>query len=67
MLDTSVLTEQADLQMVVSGIRELSFVDQKRLFLMGCSRGGMVISAMEVADHPHDYADTFIRNTMVLT
>ena len=28
-------------------------------------RGGMVI-AMEVADHPHDYADTFIRNTMVL-
>jgi len=23
-------------------------------------------SAMEVADHPHDYADTFIRNTMVL-
>lgn len=59
MLDTSVLTEQADLQMVVSGIRELSFVDQKHLFLMGCSQGGMV-SAMEVADHPHDYADTFI-------
>ena len=45
--------------MVVSGIRELSFVDQKHLFLMGCSQGGMV-SAMEVADHPHDYADTFI-------
>ncbi len=64
-VDTSVLTEQADLQMVVSGIRELSFVDQKHLFLMGCSWEGMV-SAMEVADHPHDYADTFIRNTMVL-
>lgn len=66
MLDTSVLTEQADLQMVVSGICELSFVDQKHLFLMGCSRGGMV-SAEEVADHPYDYADTFIRNTMVFT
>ena len=59
MLDMSVLTEQADLQMVVSGIRELSFVDQKHLFLMGCSREGMV-SAMEAADHSYDYADTFI-------
>lgn len=26
-----------------------------------------MVSAMEVADHPHDYADTFIRNTMVLS
>ena len=32
----------------------------------GGGRGGMV-SAVEVADHPHDYADTFIRNTMVFT
>lgn len=30
----------------------------------GGGRGGMV-SAVEVADHPYDYADTFIRNTMV--
>ena len=29
----------------------------------GSGRGGMV-SAEEVADHPYDYADTFIRNTM---
>ena len=32
----------------------------------GGGRGGMV-SAEEVADHPYDYADTFIRNTMVFT
>ena len=32
----------------------------------GRGRGGMV-SAEEVADHPYDYADTFIRNTMVFT
>lgn len=32
----------------------------------GSGRGGMV-SAEEVADHPYDYADTFIRNTMVFT
>ncbi|MGJ0655252.1 hypothetical protein [Bifidobacterium catenulatum] len=32
----------------------------------GGGRGGMV-SAVEVADHPYDYADTFIRNTMVFT
>ena len=24
-----------------------------------------MVSAVEVADHPYDYADTFIRNTMV--
>ena len=32
----------------------------------GGGRGGMV-SAVEVADHPYDYADTFICNTMVFT
>lgn len=32
----------------------------------GGGRGGMV-SAVEVADHPYDYADTFIRNTTVFT
>lgn len=32
----------------------------------GGGRGGMV-SAVEVADHPYDYADTFIRNTMMFT
>lgn len=32
----------------------------------GGGRGGMV-STVEVADHPYDYADTFIRNTMVFT
>lgn len=32
----------------------------------GGGRGGMV-SAEEVTDHPYDYADTFIRNTMVFT
>ena len=32
----------------------------------GGGRGGMV-SAVEVADRPYDYADTFIRNTMVFT
>jgi len=26
-----------------------------------------MVSAEEVADHPYDYADTFIRNTMVFT
>lgn len=55
MLDMSVNTEQTDLQAVASRIRELPFVDRRRLFLMGCSQGGMV-SAMEGADHPRDYA-----------
>lgn len=47
----SVFTENTDLEVVLSMVRSLDYVDRARIFLMGTSQGGMV-SAMAGAAHP---------------
>ncbi|MBQ3798598.1 MAG: alpha/beta hydrolase [Butyrivibrio sp.] len=42
MTDMSVLTEANDFNIVFNGIRSLSYVDEKRMFVMGESQGGFV-------------------------
>lgn len=44
MCEMSVLTEAADLQVILDGILELPEVDKKNVFLMGQSQGGFVAS-----------------------
>ena len=41
-LEMSVLTETADLETVLEGLRALEAVDADNVFLMGCSQGGFV-------------------------
>ena len=50
-LEMSVFTEQADLETVMSAVRELDYVDEENLFLMGTSQGGAV-SALAGAAQP---------------
>ena len=52
-LEMSIFTEQADLEAVIDGIRELEYVDDENLFLMGSSQGGAV-SAITAAAHPDE-------------
>lgn len=54
-LDMSVLTEEADLEAVMGGLREQGLIGEKNLFLMGESQGGMV-SALVAARRPEDVA-----------
>ena len=42
MTEMSMLTEAADFNVVFNGIRSLSYVDEKRMFVMGESMGGFV-------------------------
>jgi len=51
--DMSILTQQEDLQAVLSHVRALDFVDTGRISLAGCSQGGLV-SALLAAQHPED-------------
>lgn len=44
MSEMSVLTEAADLQIILDGILELPEIDEKNVFLMGQSQGGFVAS-----------------------
>ncbi len=52
-LEMSLFTERADLEAVISMIRELDYVDSENLFLMGTSQGGAV-SAITGAAHPDE-------------
>ncbi len=52
-LEMSIFMEQADLEAVIDGIRELEYVDDENLFLMGSSQGGAV-SAITAAAHPDE-------------
>ena len=49
--DMSVLTEKADLEAVVGGLRERSELDLSRLFLIGASQGGFVVTCF-AGEHP---------------
>ncbi|MCD7723458.1 MAG: alpha/beta hydrolase [Clostridiales bacterium] len=46
--DMSVLTESEDLRAVIDYVKELSYTDENKITLMGCSQGGFV-SAMVAA------------------
>lgn len=59
-LDMSIFTEQADLEAAISMVRDLDFVDEENLFLLGTSQGGAV-SAITGAAHPEE-----IRGMMLL-
>lgn len=48
--DMSVMTEVSDLELVLKKVRGLSFVDKKKVTLLGSSQGGMV-SAITAARH----------------
>lgn len=52
-LEMTLFTEQADLEAVISEIREQSYVDSDNLFLIGASQGG-VVSAVTAARHIND-------------
>lgn len=53
--DMSVLTEKADLEAVLQGIRSQPFTDTNRVYLFGASQGGFV-SAITAAAHPDEVA-----------
>lgn len=53
MLDMSVLTEKADLNAVLDGIKKLPAVNSGNIFLVGGSQGGFV-SAMVARDRPDE-------------
>ena len=48
--EMSIFTEQADLEAVMGMLRELDYVDENNLFLLGSSQGGAV-SAITAADN----------------
>ena len=50
-LDMSVLTEKADLEAVVQGLQERPELDLSRLFLLGASQGGFVVTCY-AGEHP---------------
>ena len=50
--DMSVLTEVKDLEAVIEYVRTLPYVDKDRIFLMGCSQGGLV-SALVAAKNKY--------------
>lgn len=52
-LEMSLFTEQADLEAVISMVRQLDYVDSDNLFLMGSSQGGAV-SAITGAAHSEE-------------
>lgn len=52
-LEMSLFTEQADLEAVISMVRQLDYVDSNNLFLMGSSQGGAVSAITGVA-HPDE-------------
>ena len=52
-VDMSVLTEAADLSAVIDQIKELDYIDEKNLFLMGNSQGGF-ISAYVASERKED-------------
>ena len=47
--EMSIFTEEEELKRVFEAAKELDFVDADRMFLLGCSQGG-VVSAMAAAD-----------------
>lgn len=49
--DMSIFTEEADLKAVLKTAAAFPWVDKNRIYLLGCSQGGMV-SAMVAADMP---------------
>ena len=51
--DMSIFTEKSDLEAVLNTVKNLEFVDQNNIFLMGTSQGGMV-SAMVSAEHQEE-------------
>lgn len=54
-LEMSVFTEQSDLEAVIAMMKARSDVDNRNIFLLGASQGGMV-SAMTTADNADDIA-----------
>lgn len=54
-LDMSVFSEQKDLESVLCMIRNLDYVDENQIFLLGASQGG-VVSAMTASSHCDDIA-----------
>ncbi len=53
--DMSLLTEEKDLELVLSMIRKQKGIDREQIYLMGASQGGAV-SAMTAADHTDEIA-----------
>lgn len=53
--EMSVLTEADDLCAVLDHVRQLSYVDRSKVFLMGCSQGGLV-SALVAAKRASEVA-----------
>ncbi|MGN1328984.1 MAG: alpha/beta fold hydrolase [Eubacterium sp.] len=51
MSDMTVFTEVSDLKAVISQLRELDYIDENNLFLLGTSQGGLV-SALTANDVP---------------
>lgn len=51
--EMSIFTEKSDLEAVLNTIKQMDFVDNNNIFLMGTSQGGMV-SAMVSADHKEE-------------
>lgn len=47
-MNMSVLTEEQDMEAVMAGLKDFSFIDQNNLFLMGESQGGLVASLLGV-------------------
>ena len=52
-LEMTLFTEQADLEAVISEIRNRSYIDRDNLFLIGASQGG-IVSAIAGALHVND-------------
>lgn len=55
MTESSVLTQAADMEVVLDGIAALDEIDEERIFLMGLSQGGFVASYV-AAKRPDDVA-----------
>ncbi len=51
--EMSVLTEVSNLNVIISKVRRMSFVDPTNVFLLGESQGGLV-SALVASKRPHD-------------
>lgn len=54
-LDMSVFSEQKDLESVLCMIRDLDYVNENQIFLLGASQGG-VVSAITASSHCDDIA-----------
>lgn len=53
--DMSVFSEQKDLESVLCMVKDLDYVDENQIFLLGASQGG-VVSAMTASSHCEDIA-----------